>query len=78
MGCYPVGVHLTENVPGPAACPYPRKDNFRLIDTHMKCLWPSASVVCVVRKSKESATKSPKASIKETRKEKKLMQKSCH
>ena len=36
-GCFYLGVpSLTENVPGPA-----RRDRFRLIDAHMKCLWPS-------------------------------------
>jgi hypothetical protein len=35
-GVVPSASHLTENVPGPA-----RKDSFRLIDAHMKCLRPS-------------------------------------
>jgi hypothetical protein len=51
---------LTENVPGPAG-----KDRFRLIDAHMKCLWPS-ECGCVVRKKEGEHNEKREAFFKNT------------
>ena len=51
---------MTENVPGPAG-----KDRFRLIDAHMKCLWPS-ECGCVVRKKEGEHNEKREAFFKNT------------